>query len=127
MIRGEPKVFSWVKSIFVDSAPGPVHRYLARLPRRLEELGLEKRYQMIVTSKFDVALEQAFLEAKEPFDVAIYMAPGTEYAGRFVHVPWGDVNPQPDPGAERVRRFPHRRRRQPADQDGHRQDQRRDR
>jgi SIR2-like domain/TIR domain len=95
MIRGEPRVFSWVKSIFANSAPGPVHRYLARLPRRLEELGLEKRYQMIVTSKFDVALEQAFLEAKEPFDVAIYMAPGTEHAGRFVHVEWGAVDSQP--------------------------------
>jgi len=95
MIRGEPRVFSWVKSIFADSAPGPAHRYLAHLPRRLEELGLEKRHQMIVTSKFDVALEQAFLEAKEPFDVAIYMAPGTEHAGRFVHLKWGDVEPQP--------------------------------
>ena len=95
MLRGEPRVFSWVKSIFTDSAPGPVHRYLARLPGRLEELGLERRYQMIVTSKFDVALEQAFLEAKEPFDVAIYMAPGTEHAGRFVHVKWGDVDSQP--------------------------------
>jgi hypothetical protein len=95
MIRGEPRVFSWVKSIFANSAPGPVHRYLARLPRRLEELGLEKRYQMIVTSKFDVALEQAFLEAREPFDVAIYMAPGTEHAGRFIHLKWGEVDPQP--------------------------------
>jgi hypothetical protein len=95
MIRGEPRVFSWVKSIFATSAPGPAHRYLARLPRRLEELGLDKRYQMVVTSKFDVALEQAFLEAEEPFDVAIYMAPGTEHAGRFVHVQWDDVNPQP--------------------------------
>ena len=95
MIRGEPRVFSWVKSLFANSAPGPVHRYLAHLPRRLEELGLEKRYQMIVTSKFDVALEQAFLAAKEPFDVAIYMAPGTEHAGRFVHVKWGQVVPEP--------------------------------
>ena len=96
MLRGEPRVFSWVKSIFANSAPGPVHRYMARLPRRLEELGLEKRYQMIVTSKFDVALEQAFLEAKEPFDVAIYMAPSAEqHAGRFVHLTWGNVDPQP--------------------------------
>jgi hypothetical protein len=95
MIRGEPRVFSWVKSIFATSAPGPAHRYLARLPRRLEELGLERLYLMVVTPKFDVALEQAFLEAKEPFDVAIYMAPGTEHAGRFVHVKWGDVDPQP--------------------------------
>lgn len=95
MIRGEPRVFGWVRSMFVDSKPGPIHRYLAGLPSRLEKLGLEKRYQMIVTSKFDVALEQAFLEIKEPFDVALYMAPGTEHAGRFVHLKWRSNDPQP--------------------------------
>jgi SIR2-like domain/TIR domain len=91
MIRGEPKVFSWVKQILVNSEPGPVHKYLARLPGRLEQLGLEKRYQMIVTPKFDVALERAFWQAGEPFDVALYMAPGTEHAGRFIHLPWGSL------------------------------------
>ena len=50
---------------------------------------------MIVTPKLDLALEQAFREEGEPFDVAVYMAPGTEYAGRFVHLPWGHVDPQP--------------------------------
>jgi SIR2-like domain/TIR domain len=96
MIRGEPNVFRWVKQILgVDSEPGPVHRYLARLPGRLTELGIEKRYQMIVTPKFDAALEKAFREEGEPFDVAVYMAPGTEYAGRFVHVPWEHANARP--------------------------------
>lgn len=96
MVRGEPNVFRWLKQLLgVDSEPGPVHRYLARLPERLEELGLEKRYQMIVTPKFDVALEQAFQEAGEPFDIAIYMAPGTEFAGLFVHLPWGSAEPRP--------------------------------
>ncbi len=96
MIRGEPNVFKWVKQILaVDSEPGPVHKYLARLPRRLEELGLQKRYQMIVTPKFDVALEKAFWNEKEPFDVAVYMAPGTEHAGKFVHLPWGSADAQP--------------------------------
>lgn len=96
MMRGEPNVFKWVKEILgVDASPGPVHRYLARLPKRLEELGLEKRYQMIVTPKLDLALEQAFRDEGEPFDVAIYMAPGTEYAGKFVHLPWGHVEPRP--------------------------------
>jgi hypothetical protein len=96
MIRGEPNMFKWVNQILrVDSVPGPVHTYLARLPRRLEELGLGKRYQMIVTPKFDVALERAFRKEGEPFDVAVYMAPGTEYAGKFVHLPWGSVDPQP--------------------------------
>ena len=96
MIRGEPNVFRWVKQVVgVDSKPGPVHRYLARLPKRLEELGLEKRYQMIVTPKLDLALEQAFREQGEPFDVAVYMAPGTQYEGRFVHLPWGNADPRP--------------------------------
>ena len=96
MIRGEPNVFRWVKQVVgVAPEPGPVHRYLARLPRRLEELGLQKRYPMIVTPKLDLALERAFQEEGEPFDVAVYMAPGTEYAGRFVHLPWGQVDPRP--------------------------------
>lgn len=96
MIRGEPNVFKWVKEILgVDPSPGPVHRYLARLPKRLEEAGLEKRYQMIVTPKLDLALEQAFREEREPFDVAVYMAPGTEYAGKFVHLSWEQAEPVP--------------------------------
>lgn len=95
MVRGEPRVFRWVKQVLhVDSEPEPVHTYLARLPRRLEEIGLERRYQMIVTPKLDVALEQAFRRAGEPFDVAVYMAPGTEHAGRFVHLPWGSAEPR---------------------------------
>ena len=95
MIRGEPNVFKWVKkAVGVDSEPGPVHRYLARLPRRLEELGLQKHYPMIVTPKLDLGLERALREQGEPFDIALYMAPGTEYSGRFVHVPWdGDPHP----------------------------------
>jgi hypothetical protein len=96
MIKGEPNVFRWVKQLLgVDSTPGPVHRYLARLPKRLDELGLGKRYQMIVTPKLDLALEKAFRDEKEPFDVAVYMAGGTEYAGRFVHLPWGETDPRP--------------------------------
>lgn len=96
MIRGEPNVFRWVRQIVgSDAEPGPVHKYLARLPRRLEELGFEKRYPMIVTPKLDVALERALQEQGEPFDVAIYMAPGTEYAGRFVHLSWGSADPRP--------------------------------
>jgi SIR2-like domain/TIR domain len=106
MIRGEPNVFRWVKEILdVDASPGPVHRYLARLPKRLEELGLERRYQMIVTPKLDLALEQAFRDEGEPFDVAIYMAPGTPYAGKFVHLPW-DAEPRPIMAPNEYEGFP---------------------
>lgn len=96
-VRGEANVFRWAREILaVDWEPGPVHRYLARLPKRLEELGLERRYQMIVTPKYDAALERAFREVGEPFDVAVYMAqPGTPNSGRFLHLPWGNVEPVP--------------------------------
>jgi hypothetical protein len=41
MIRGEPNMFKWVKqAVIVDSEPGPVHEYLARFPKRLEQLAL---------------------------------------------------------------------------------------
>jgi hypothetical protein len=106
-VRGEPRMLSWVKEIIaVDSQPGPVHTYLAGLPARLEQLGLQKRYQMIVTPKFDVALEQALLQANEPFDVAVYMAPGTQHAGRFVHIPWESRDPNPIVTPNEYDRFP---------------------
>jgi len=109
MLRGEPRVFSWVRqALSIDPEPGPVHAYLARLPSRLEELGLEKRYQMIVTPKLDVALEKALRSAGEPFDVAIYIAPGTEHphAGRFVHLPWGAAEPRLILAPNEYRGFP---------------------
>ena len=88
-VKGEPRAFRLVRELLsVDSEPGPVHRYLAHFPKRLEELGLQKRYQMIVTPKYDAALERAFREEKEPFDVAVYMGPGTSDPGTFFHLPW---------------------------------------
>jgi hypothetical protein len=94
--RGEPNVSRWIKQAFVaDQEPGPVHRYLASLPDKLERKGFDKCYQMIVTPNFDIALEEALRRAGEPFDVAIYMAAGTEYSGKFVHLPWDSVDPQP--------------------------------
>lgn len=83
-LRGEMELFQLVAQVLrVDSEPGPVHRYLAHLPAKLG-----RRCQMIVTSTYDAALEKAFIEAGEDFDVVVYMAPGTEQAGKFVHVPW---------------------------------------
>ncbi len=95
-VRGEPRMFGWVREALAAGAePGPVHRYLARMPARLTELELEKRFQMIVTPKYDVALERALRDAKTPFDVAVYMAPGTEHAGRFVHLSWDSPQARP--------------------------------
>lgn len=109
MFRGEPRVLSWVKqALSSNPEPGPVHMYLARLPKRLEELELQKRYQMIVTPKLDVALEKALRRVGQPFDVAIYIAPGTEHphAGKFVHIPWDKAEPQVIVAPNEYRGFP---------------------
>ncbi len=74
--------------IKVDGRPSSVHRFLADLPRRLEAQDREA-YQLIVTTSYDTALERAFDEVDEPYDLAVFVATG-EHKGRFMHVPWWD-------------------------------------
>jgi hypothetical protein len=91
---GRPDLHRTLKQILSDaSEPDPVHRFLARFPRDLERLGLPPRYQMIVTTNYDLALERAFDDENEPYDLAVYMASGSD-RGRFVHFPF-DRDPEP--------------------------------
>jgi hypothetical protein len=74
----------------VDYPTTTVHRFLAGLPAlaRANDTG---RYPMIVTTNYDDALERAFREAGEPFDLVSYVADG-EHRGKFVHVaPGGET------------------------------------
>jgi SIR2-like domain/TIR domain len=104
---GEQEVLQWVRQILrVESEPSQIHERLARLPARMQELGLEKRHQLIVTSNYDDGLERAFRAADEDFDVAVYMAPATEEAGRFVHLPWEANEPQSIPKPNDYYAFP---------------------
>jgi len=88
-MRGDHPLFNLIRQgLGGEAAPGTVHRYLARLPTRLEDLGLERRYQMIVTPKYDAELERAFKEAKEEYDSVVYVRRTTDSPPRWVHVPW---------------------------------------
>ena len=71
--------------------PGPLHRFLARLPALLRERGAP--HQLIVTTNYDLALERAFEEAGEELDIVSYVATGT-HRGRFWHRPPGEA-PRP--------------------------------
>jgi DNA-binding SARP family transcriptional activator len=66
-----------------DASPGPIHRFFASLPPLLRERGVP--HQLLVTTSYDLALEQAFLEADEEFDVVSYLATGRN-RGRFCHL-----------------------------------------
>jgi DNA-binding SARP family transcriptional activator len=66
-----------------DYEPGPVHRFLAELAGVLRAYGAPA--QLIVTTAYDHALERAFADAGEEFDVVSYIAVGRD-RGRFRHL-----------------------------------------
>jgi WD40 repeat protein len=68
----------------VDAEPGALHRLIAGLPARLGRSGGRTPYQLLLTVNYDVALERAFDEAREPYDLVVF----TTEESRFVHFPW---------------------------------------
>ena len=62
--------------------PQPVHRFLAALAPQLRERGAP--HQLIVSTRYDLALERAFEEAGEEVDVVTYVASGP-FRGKFWH------------------------------------------
>lgn len=86
--RGNAPLYRMLKDMLPpDPRPGAVHRFFARLPGTLAYLGIPARHQLIVTTNYDTALERAFDEAREPYDLVLYMASG-EDQGKFVHFPF---------------------------------------
>ncbi len=82
---GKPDLYLSLKeNLTVECQPSKVHRFFANFPAALQALGRPRRHQLILTTNYDTALEHAFEDASEPFDLAVYMAS----MGRFVHVPW---------------------------------------
>jgi hypothetical protein len=103
--RGRPDLYQTLRRILsADCDPGLVHRFLARFPGMLDELGLEKRYPLIVSTSFDMALEKAFDDEDEPYDLAVYMASGPD-KGKFVHFPY-EGSPQSISAPNAYGKFP---------------------
>jgi hypothetical protein len=71
-----------------DYGPSSAHRVVARVPGRVRDLSRE-RYQLLITTTYDTALERAFDAVHEPYDLVVFVATG-EHNGRFVHIPWWD-------------------------------------
>jgi DNA-binding SARP family transcriptional activator len=84
MMQGSGPLYDELHDVFEpDTGTTSVHRFLAGLPPLLRAAG--SPYQLIVTTNYDLALERAFLEAGEEFDVVSYLASGP-YRGKFCHV-----------------------------------------
>jgi hypothetical protein len=90
LTEGKMDLYRTLRELLVkaECEPSSVHRFTARLPGRLRDLGRE-RYQLVVTTNYDAALEHAFDAIHEPYDLVVFVAAG-DHRGRFVHVPWWD-------------------------------------
>ena len=91
-MQGSGPLYDALHDLFeVAVKPGPLHRFLARLPPLLRERGAP--HQLIVSTNYDLALEQAFEDVGEELDVVTYVAAGPN-RGRFWHRPPGEA-PRP--------------------------------
>jgi DNA-binding SARP family transcriptional activator len=84
VMRGSGPLYDELHTLLaVPAVPTAVHRLLAALPPLLRDRGVP--HQLIVTTSYDHALEQAFLDAGEGFDVVSYIAAG-RHRGKFCHL-----------------------------------------
>jgi DNA-binding SARP family transcriptional activator len=90
LTKGSGPLYDELRAMLEASAgPTGVHRFFAALPHTLRARGLP--HPLIVTTSYDLALEQALLDAGEEFDVVAYVASGRD-RGRFCHRdPTGDT------------------------------------
>jgi hypothetical protein len=86
---GSQPLYRELRNLFAgEYRPGRVHEFFAAFPGRLRALGRE-RYQLIVTTNYDDALEQSFEAIEEPYDLVWYIAEPEEQRGKFWHRPPG--------------------------------------
>jgi DNA-binding SARP family transcriptional activator len=84
VMRGSGPLYDELHTLLdADATPTPIHRFFAAVPPLLRERGVP--HQLLVTTSYDLALEAAFLEAGEEFDVVSYIAAGPE-RGKFCHI-----------------------------------------
>ena len=82
-MNGSGPLYDELHRRFDEAAePQPVHTFLAELAPRLRALG--SPHQLIISTRYDLALERAFESAGEEVDVVTYVASGA-HRGKFWH------------------------------------------
>jgi SIR2-like domain len=87
IMAGLRPLYDWLHTVFdADYAPTPVHRLLASVPSMIRARPSTQRghFPLIVTTNYDDALERAFKDEQEEYDLVTYIADGPR-SGRFLH------------------------------------------
>ena len=91
-MNGSGPLYDELHKRFEEAAePQPVHRFLASLPPVLRARGVP--HQLVISTRYDLAIERAFETAGEELDIVTYVASGP-YRGKFWHRAPGD-EPRP--------------------------------
>ena len=88
VMLGDGPLYEKLHHVFdADYAPTPVHRLLAKLPEMVRTNTSDRPpcFPLIVTTNYDDALERAFMEAREPYDLVVYIADDSDDRGLFLH------------------------------------------
>jgi hypothetical protein len=84
--EGEGSLYDELHDVFDANYPPTIlHRFLARLCRRIREAEEVRECMLIVTTNYDDALERAFADENEPYELVTYIAEGKD-RGLFRHV-----------------------------------------
>ena len=85
VVEGTGPLYEKLRSLFDTEYPATtLHRFLAGIPPLLRGKGYPPRPQLVITTNYDDALERAYREAGEPFDLVAYIADGDD-RGKFRH------------------------------------------
>lgn len=92
LMTGSGALYEELRRLFdADYAPTALHELLASTPELMRQKGYPAWPQIVVTTNYDDVLERALREAREPFDLVVYMTVG-DYRGKFLHfLPDGDL------------------------------------
>lgn len=96
---GKAEFYNELQNLGLGRQPNQLHKFFATLPAMMRKKGYYPPYPLIVTSNYDCALERAFEEAGEPFDLVFYSnAINAQQKDRFVHrTPDGKLHEIEDP------------------------------
>jgi SIR2-like domain len=87
-VLGEKQLYRYLRAVLdADYPPTSLHRLLAGLPPLLRERGSPQ--QLILTTNYDDALETAFADRGEEYDLVWYEAKKGSHLGKFIHRPPG--------------------------------------
>ncbi|HWT25048.1 MAG TPA: SIR2 family protein [Solirubrobacteraceae bacterium] len=83
-VLGEGALYEYLHNTFdADYPPTALHRFLADMPRLLRERDAPP--MLLLTTNYDDALERAFADAGEAFDLLWYEAKAGSACGHFIH------------------------------------------